>query len=89
MALPHAGRRAQARHANRDPCSFGGGAAKGPWPPTRRRRPSVLDWMPRPLTDARVTTFLLARFCNLIFSSFRLPMCFLIPSLAHRRYTRL
>jgi hypothetical protein len=34
----------------------------------------------RELTDARVTTFLLARFCNLIFSSFRLPMCFVADS---------
>jgi hypothetical protein len=34
----------------------------------------------RELTDARVTTFLLARFCNLIFSSFRFPMCFVADS---------
>jgi hypothetical protein len=30
----------------------------------------------RDLTDARVTTFLLARFCNLIFIGLRFPMCF-------------
>ena len=34
----------------------------------------------RELTATRVTTFLLARFCNLIFSSFRFPMCFVADS---------
>jgi len=34
----------------------------------------------RELTEARVTTFLLGRFCNLIFSSFRFPMCFVADS---------
>jgi hypothetical protein len=34
----------------------------------------------RELTDARVTTFLLARFCNLIFSSFRFLMCLVADS---------
>ena len=34
----------------------------------------------RVLTDARVTTFLLGRFCNLIFSSFRFPTCFVADS---------
>jgi hypothetical protein len=34
----------------------------------------------RELTDARVATFLLTRFCNLIFSSFRFPTCFVADS---------
>ena len=51
MALPHAGP-TRKRATPRDPCSFGRSAAKGPWPPTRRRRPSVLDWMPRPIVSA-------------------------------------
>jgi hypothetical protein len=32
------------------------------------------------LTATRVTTFLLARFCNLVFSSFRFPTCFVADS---------
>jgi hypothetical protein len=34
----------------------------------------------RELTAARVKTFLLARFCNLIFMSFRVQLCFVTDS---------
>jgi hypothetical protein len=40
------------RDADCDLSSLGHGAVAGPRPPTRCRRPSVLDWTPRPIVSA-------------------------------------